>query len=111
MIEVTMNIANETKALSNNGQTKEPQAALQVADAFEKAAQEMAKINLQDEQLVEYQDGFAQMYLGMSRATHSFIGALNDKDITAAKSAKEELQTLGSTERELVSGINSYCQE
>ena len=111
IIEVTMNIANETRTLSDNGNTKAPQDALQVADAFEEAAQTMRTINLQDQQLTEYQEGFATMYLGMSEATRNFIAALNQKDVEAARSAKERLQKLGSTERELVSGINRYCQE
>ena len=111
IIETTMNIANETRTLSDDGKSKEPQEALQVADAFEEAAQEMETISIQDEQLSEYRDGFAQMYVGMSQATRSFIAALNQKDVSGAKSAKEKLQKLGNTERELVNGINNYCQE
>ena len=111
IIEITMRIANETKNLSDNGKTKDPQEALQVADAFEEAAEEMKAFEIKDQQLLEYQDGFAKMYVGMSQATRDFVAALDRKDVSAAKSAKKQLQKLGSTERKLVSGMNSYCQE
>ena len=78
---------------------------------FEEAAEEMKAFDIKDKQLLEYQDGFAKMYVGMSQATRDFVAALDRKDVSAAKSAKKQLQKLGSTERKLVSGMNSYCQE
>ena len=109
MVEITRKIASETKTLSDNRKTLDPQKVLQVADAFEGTAKEMKSLAIQDKQLQEYQFGFAKMYLGMGQATRDFVAALARKDLSKAKLAKEQLQQLGITERELVSQTNNYC--
>ncbi|NJL84276.1 MAG: hypothetical protein HC890_17595 [Chloroflexaceae bacterium] len=111
IVEITRNIADKAQVLSNSGQTQDPQQVLQVADAFEEAAQEMKAIPLQDEQLVEYQSGYAQLYLGYSQATRHFIAALGEKEIEVLKQSQQELQRLGQKERQLGNAINDYCQQ
>ncbi|MGK7873485.1 MAG: hypothetical protein AB4426_09275 [Xenococcaceae cyanobacterium] len=107
IIEVTMKIANESR---NNRDTKDIQKALQVADALEEAAKEMEAIKIQDKQLREYQTGFAKVYRSNAQATRDFVGALQKKDVSAAKLTKKKLQKIGKTEKKLATEMNSYCQ-
>jgi hypothetical protein len=108
IIEIATDTANQTKEISSNGTTKDLQEVLQVADAFEAAAQNM---EIQDKELLNYQGGFIKFYRNQAKATRDFIAAFNQKDVSTATSAKEEVQKLGNTEKDLVNGINSYCKQ
>lgn len=107
IIELTKNIAQESK---NNRQTTDIKQVLKMADTFEKTAEDMEKISIQDEQLTKYQDGFAEVYRSNAQATRKFIDALQTKNIPAAKLTQKQVQEIGRKEQKLVTDMNSYCQ-
>ncbi len=109
IIQISVRVTQQTNELCSNCETENTQEALQVADVMEKAAEDMAATAINDPQLQTYQQGFIDIYRGMSQSTREFVAALNQKDINAAKSAKVKLQQVGSTEKEIVDGINNYC--
>ncbi|MGB3695438.1 MAG: hypothetical protein WA865_21875 [Spirulinaceae cyanobacterium] len=110
IIEITVGVSDQIEELSDNGKTQDPQEAREAANAMEKAAQEIEGLVIQDEQLQEYQAGFVKTYRGFSQSTYDFIAELEKKNLQAAKSVQKKLQEVGSTEEELVNGINNYCQ-
>ena len=93
-----------------NRQTQDLDAVLKVADAFETSAESLKKLNLADQQLVEYQAKLAEIYRGNAQSTRQFVSAFNKRDIPGVTLAKQEVQILGQQEQELVAKINQYCQ-
>lgn len=111
ILNIATETTNRTKKISENGKTKNPKEVLEVADAFESVARDLESLEIQDKKLQEYQNGLIEFYRNQARATRDFIAAFNRRDVASAKSAKDEVQRLGNMEKDLVNGINSYCQE
>lgn len=107
IILVTQKIAEKSKI---NRQTEDIQKALQVADSFEEAAEDMRKLAISDEKLVKYQLGFAEIYQGYAQTTRQFVSALQKKDISSVKLMQQQLKQLGQKEPELGNEMNNYCQ-
>ncbi len=107
IILITQKIAKESET---NRQTEDIQKALQVADSFDEAAEEMKNLAITDEQLVKYQLGFAAIYQGYAQTTRQFISALQKKDINTVKLMQQRLKQLGQKEPELGNEMNNYCQ-
>lgn len=108
-------IANETvteaRELTAGGQTTDPQAMLQAADAMEQASAEMKAVEVEDEQLQDFQQGFVAMYEKTAQATRAFVKAYEESDRDSAETALGNLQQATSAEDELVRGINEYCRQ
>lgn len=107
IILITQKIAEKSKT---NRQTEDIQKALQVADSFEEAAEDMRKLAISDEKLVKYQLGFAEIYQGYAQTTRQFVSALQKKDISSVKLMQQQLKQLGQKEPELGNEMNNYCQ-
>ena len=107
IILITKKIAEKSK---NNRQTTDIKKALEVADAFEEAAQNMKDLKVSDEKLVKYQLGFAEIYQGYAQTTRQFVSALQKKDINTLKLMQQQLKQLGKKEPQLGGEMNSYCQ-
>ena len=111
VLEIAAKVNEQVEILCGDCQVEDSQEALQVADVMETSAQEMGDLEINDEQLQTYQSGFVELYQGWSQATRDFVEAFfNQKDLKAAQSAKEKLQQFGGKEKEIVDGINNYCQ-
>ncbi len=108
IIILTQKMAEESESYR---QTTDIKKVLQVADLFEETAQQMKQLKIEDEQLIEYQIGFADIYQGNADTTRQFVAALNDKDINTAKLMQQQVQQLGKKEQDLGSKMNGYCQE
>ncbi len=108
IIIMTQKMAEESESYR---QTTDIKKVLQVADIFEETAQQMKQLKIEDEQLIEYQIGFADIYQGNADTTRQFVAALNDKDINTAKLMQQQVQQLGKKEQDLGSKMNAYCQE
>lgn len=109
IIQISIQVKEQIEQLCQDCESENSQEALQVADVMESSATKMAAIEIDYEELQGYQSGFVGLYRGWSQATRDFVEALNQKDIKAAQSAKEKLQQFGSQEKEIVDGINNYC--
>ncbi len=107
IILTTRKIADKS---AENRQTQDIQKVLQVADAFEEAAKEMTSLKIQDEQLTQFQTGFAEVYQGHAETTRQFVSALQKKDITTARLMQQQVKRLGTKELELGNQMNEYCQ-
>lgn len=107
IIEITKKMAQESKV---NRQTTDIKQVLKMADTFEEIAEDMEKLTIQDEQLIKYQKGFAEVYRSNAQATREFIDALQTKNIPAAKLTQKQVQEIGRKEQKLGTDMNSYCQ-
>ncbi|MGK7939629.1 MAG: hypothetical protein AB4062_05655 [Crocosphaera sp.] len=101
-------MAEESESYS---QTTDIKKALQVADIFEETLQQMKQLKIEDEQLIEYQMGLADIYQGYADTTRQFVAALNDKDINSIKLMQQQVQQLGQKEQDLGTEMKQYCQE
>ncbi|EAZ89345.1 hypothetical protein CY0110_20585 [Crocosphaera chwakensis CCY0110] len=108
IILLTQKMAEESETYR---QTTDIKKVLQVADLFEETSQQMKQLNIEDEQLQEYQKGFADIYQGNADTTRQFVAALNNKDIDSAKLMQQQVQQLGKKEQDLGTEMNAYCQE
>jgi phosphate uptake regulator len=109
IIQIANEAVSEAKSVTNSGQTSDPQAMLEAADAMEKASQDMEAIDVRDETLQDYQAGFINMYQNTSQATRDFVTAFEKKDRSAAEAALTNLQQATTPEQQLVEDINTYC--
>jgi hypothetical protein len=109
IIKTANQFVTQATQLTNGGQTDEPQAILQAADAMDRAAEEMQVLELSDPQLVEYRAGFVKMYQEISQATREYVKAYENKDRPGAEAARSSVERATQPEQELVRGINEYC--
>jgi hypothetical protein len=78
---------------------------------MELAAEKMARLDITDEQLKQYQKDFIVMYQETARATRSFVKAYEKTDRMQLKQARQRLQKATAPESRLVTKINQYCVE
>lgn len=109
VIQTANRFVTQATQLTNGGQTDEPQAILQAADAMDRAAEEMQALKLTDPKIEEYRGGFVKMYREISKATRAYVQAYENKDRPGAEAALSGLQRATQPEQELVQGINDYC--
>ncbi|ERN40255.1 hypothetical protein KR51_00031970 [Rubidibacter lacunae KORDI 51-2] len=109
MFAIANTAVTEARALTDDGQTDNPQAMLQAADTMEAAAQDMETLKLADAQLQAYRADFANMYRQTSESTRAFVKAREEFDREAAEDAKDRLERATAGEPQLVSNINTYC--
>lgn len=110
IIQTANNAVTEATSVTNGGQSKDPKVVLKAADAMEKASKDLEAIDVNDAKLKEYRDGFVKMYRDTSKATRDFVSAYERKDFGAAQAAQKNVQQATIPEKDLVSGINSYCK-
>lgn len=109
VVEIANEAGDRARELTDSGQTQDSQAMLQAADTLEDAAERLATLELKEEELDKYRQGFVEMYRGTSQATREFVKAKEAKDRAAAEAAKEELSQVTASEKQLVAGVNEYC--
>ncbi len=105
---ITKKMADES---AKSRDTKDTKQVLLVADAFDQASEQLKKLDLKDTQLVQYQQGLADIYQGNASTTRSFVKAIENKDIPTAKLAQDEVKQIGKKEQQLVTKTNQYCQQ
>jgi hypothetical protein len=107
IINISSKISQESK---ENRNTKDSQQLLKVADGFNRAAEDMEKLEIKDEKLIQYKTQFAQIYRGYARATKTMISAVTNQDIKTAKLTQDKVKELGQEEERLGNEMIIYCQ-
>lgn len=110
VIEITLNMANQTKNFYAQDDNKTPQQTLHLADSFDEAVAQLDLLKLQDKNIIKYKNGLGLMYSTLSKATRNFVDALSKKNLAQAQSAKQKLQEQSITEQELLKSLRYYCQ-
>jgi len=111
IIEIANETVTEARSLTNGGKSTDSGKALSAADTMELAAEKMARLDITDEQLKQYQQDFIVMYQETARATRAFVQAYEKTDRMQLKQARKRLQKATAPESRLVRKINRYCVE
>ena len=82
---------------------------LEAADLMTKAAQQIKALHIDDAQLIEYQNKFANIYHTYSQATYDAVNARESRNINALQVARDRAIAAGEIQKNLVKKINSYC--
>ena len=82
---------------------------LEAADAMDYSATKLDNISLTDQILQGYQSGFSKMYREASQTTRAFVEAFKNQDRPVAEAALTSLQRATIPEKQLTTGVNSYC--
>ncbi len=109
IFKITNETVNETKTVTNGGQNSSPEALVKTADIWDKSAQKMTNIRVNDAKLKKFQVDFIKMYRDSSKATREYVAALKKRDFPAVNAGFEKLQKSYNPEKNLVNGINRYC--
>jgi len=104
-----------TKQMAEEGaqyrDTTEPEEVLKIADAFEKTATRIERLNLSDPVLANHQGELVDIYQGNAEATRNMVNALESKDILTAQLAQQQVSTIGQQEKQVITNINIHCQQ
>ncbi|WP_373479504.1 hypothetical protein [Geminocystis sp.] len=107
VIKISTKLAEETQ---NNLTTKDTNKILEIADIFDKSAQQILAKNFRDEQLIEYSKNLAIIYQTYGTLTRNFVTAFQTKDTEKAINYKQDIINLSQKQKDLVNNINNYCQ-
>lgn len=118
LIDVANQAVNEVQTVtksagssSNTSNTPNNIAAMgQIADAADKAKNNMSALQLKDKQLQDFQQRFITMYSDTSKATRSLVDAANAKNAEGAQKAFNSLKEATNRESPLVNEVNTYCK-
>ncbi len=92
-------------------QADDIQKVLEVTDIFEEKASEMNNLKLQDQSLVIYQKGLAQVYRDYAETTRKFVEALQNKEVSTIQLMKKRVKQIGQKEQTLGEEMRTYCQD
>jgi hypothetical protein len=82
---------------------------LKAADLMTKAAQQIKALHIDDTELIEYQNKFANIYQTYSEATYDAVDARESRNIDALQAARDRAMAAGEIQKNLVEKINAYC--
>jgi DNA repair protein RadC len=110
LIQVINTAVSEVQAVTQGPEAStNPEALVQIADTADRAVDQMQQVELQDEQLVEYQQSFISMYQETSAASRAIYEASQNQNLEAAQTALGQLQAATAPEPVLVNNVNTYC--
>lgn len=107
IIEISNQLAEVTQSNLNIEDTNK---VLEIADKFDRTAQEIFDKKIKDQQLAEYSKNLGIIYQKYGEFTRNFITAFENKNTENAILSKEQLINLSQEQENLVNNINSYCQ-
>jgi bifunctional DNase/RNase len=110
-IEVVNQTVVSTKAISNSGTKGDIQTIEKLVEIFDKAAKDLESVNVSDEKLNTYKSQFLTMYKGTTDVTKQLIVSIKEKKATKVNEGLKKYASSVSPERDLVTGLNQYCQE
>jgi hypothetical protein len=109
IFQITNGTVNEIKTVTDGGRNSSSEALLKTADIWNKAAQGMEAVKVNDEQLKKFKADFTKMYRDSSKSTRDYVVALKKRDFTAVDVGFKNLQKSYNPEKDLVNRINNYC--
>ena len=93
----------------NDRQPTEMKSWLEAARAIERAANHLEALQINDSQLIEYQNKFVTVYRIYSNATYDAVKARENRNFQALESVKNDAQKAGQMQQDLIEEINAYC--
>ena len=93
----------------DNEQPTEMKSWLQAASTIDRAANHLEALQINDSQLIKYQNKFVTVYRIYSQATYDAVKARENKNFQALESVKNDAQKAGQMQQDLIEQINAYC--
>ena len=93
----------------DNQRATEMKSWLEAASKIDRAANHLEALQINDSQLIEYQNKFVTVYRIYSQATYDAVKARENQNFQALKSAKNDAQKAGQIQQDLIEEINAYC--
>lgn len=90
-------------------QSGEIKSWLKAANNFEQAADRLLVLELNQGELITYQNQLATIYRIYSQATYDAVRARENQNLSALKSAREDAVKAGKIQHQLIRQINTYC--
>ena len=94
---------------TEGGQPTEMKSWLEVSSMMDTAADRIKAIEIDNSELIEYQNKFATVYRIYSQATYDAVRARENHNLEALKSARDDAATAGKIQQQLIREINAYC--
>jgi ABC-type enterochelin transport system substrate-binding protein len=82
---------------------------LEVASMLNQAADQIEALDINDSELIGYQNQLVTVYRIYSQATYDAVQARENKNIEALKAARIDAETAGEMQQGLIKEINAYC--
>jgi hypothetical protein len=101
----------DTKNISDSGTKGDLQTIEKLVAIFDKAAKDIASVNVDDEKLQTYKSQFLNMYQGATDISKQLIISMKEKKLTKVNEGLRKYANIVSPERDLVTQLNQYCQE
>ncbi|MEH2309445.1 hypothetical protein [Nostoc sp.] len=107
-------VANQASTLGqefgkNPNPAKGSKALTELAGKIDPLAQEMKSLEIKDEKLQGFQGRFITLYQNISKELNNAAGAIDKKNLPAAKGFLVSLKKSSTEESSIVKEINSYC--
>ena len=93
----------------DNQQPTKMKSWLEAASAIDRAANHLEALQINDSQLIKYQNKFVTVYRIYSQATYDAVKARENRNFQALKSAKDDAQKAGQMQQDLIEQIDAYC--
>ena len=90
-------------------QPTEMKSWLEAASAIDRAANHLEALEINDSQLIEYQNKFVTIYRIYSQATYDAVKARENQNFQALESIKSDAKKAGDLQQDLIEQINAYC--
>jgi hypothetical protein len=110
-IKVVNQTVIDTKSISDSGTKGDLQTLEKLVETFDKAAKDIASVNVDDEKLKTYKSQFLNMYQGATDIAKQLIVSMKEKKSTKVNEGLRKYANIVSPERDLVTQLNQYCQE
>jgi hypothetical protein len=119
LIDVANQVVTDVQTVAQNASTSTADTTTadsvevinRVADAANSARVNMEGLSLNDTQLQDFQNRYANMYTEIYDSTREMLAASEARDREAGRQAYDAFQAATNQETTLVSEINEYCAE
>jgi ABC-type transporter Mla subunit MlaD len=99
----------EVKTLTNGVKGEDLSKFTQAAEALKVASDDIASLQLKDQELIKYQESFAQIYQSYAESTFQMIKAKENNNRNLANAALKKVSEMTQLEKETGANLQSYC--
>ncbi|WP_309742061.1 MULTISPECIES: hypothetical protein [unclassified Chamaesiphon] len=110
-IKVVNQAVIDTKNISESGTKGDLQTIAKLVEIFDRSAKDLEGVNVENEQLKTYKSQFLTMYKGANEIGKQLIVSIQEKKSTKVNEGLRKYTSIVSPERDLVTGLNQYCQK
>ncbi|MEL6438552.1 MAG: hypothetical protein AAFQ80_04770 [Cyanobacteria bacterium J06621_8] len=101
--------SSQNIASSDSSQPLEKKYWLEAASNLNGAAAQVRALEIDQSQLIGYQNQLAAVYQLYSQATYDAVRARENKNLAALEAARRDAVQAGKIQRELIRKINAFC--